>query len=150
MSLEIAQNLIDKESILASSQTLTNFYFDKSVIYFLIHKQEIVYIGQTRQLMQRLCAHYLDKTFDSYTYFNVDPDQANHVEAEMIIRFKPDLNRGLPPQDKYWSYDKIKREYGIPKRAAIKLIGRDCITFNGGMYVVMDDEKRSILAEAAI
>ncbi len=139
------KSAFNKEMVLKSARSIDSHLVGKPVIYYLVQGDEVIYIGQTCNLAQRLLSHMSNKDFDRYSFFESAPEDLDLLEAELILHFKPALNKGVPSQPKYWSYDRIRRVYGLPKRPVQKLIGRECIEFNGILYVVMTDEKHVIL-----
>lgn len=68
-------------------------------IYFLIHRGDLVYIGQSVNAFARLGAHCSDKEFDAVAFMPVTGD-LDEVEASLIRMFDPKLNRGLPAAPK--------------------------------------------------
>jgi len=69
-----------------------NFNRDYSYIYILYHKYEIVYIGMTRNLDQRLFKHLREKRFDNAKYIIVSHEEAPIIEKELITYYKPLYN----------------------------------------------------------
>ena len=63
-----------------------------SGVYFLFSGNELVYIGQTRNLYHRLAAHIKEKQFDTFEFIEVDGIVLNSMEATLIDYFKPPLN----------------------------------------------------------
>lgn len=61
-------------------------------IYLLIDNHEVVYIGQTLNIHQRLKSHK-DKIFDRYHFFRCEIDKLNFFEEELIDRFRPKYNK---------------------------------------------------------
>jgi hypothetical protein len=67
-------------------------------VYFLVHKKEIVYVGQTIQLTQRIGSHKKDKTFDHALYFKCNRLDMDRLESALIAALMPQYNRvGLEP-----------------------------------------------------
>jgi hypothetical protein len=65
----------------------------KWVVYALWYEDEIVYIGQSRNLLDRLAAHsHQGKTFDGFTSFTVGLGH-KRLEKEIINRLKPIYNQ---------------------------------------------------------
>lgn len=64
-------------------------------LYFLTRGDDIVYIGATTDLNARLCCHKkrLAGLFDDVFYVKVNSRDMFTVEAELIRRVKPPLNR---------------------------------------------------------
>jgi excinuclease UvrABC nuclease subunit len=76
--------------------SLANSDLDKktSAIYFLIDSGEIVYIGRSHSVYDRLKAHLLDKTkiFQSWVYFPVKLSELDAVEKQLIAKHLPRHN----------------------------------------------------------
>ncbi len=67
-------------------------------VYFLVLKQEIVYVGQSRNLLSRLGQHREDgKCWDRVLYLPVPADCLLAVEAQWIRVLCPPLNRAGQP-----------------------------------------------------
>ena len=59
-------------------------------IYFLIHKNEIIYIGKSIHIFRRITQHYLNKKeFDAFFYFKCNIDDMDALEKFYIKKFKP-------------------------------------------------------------
>lgn len=67
----------------------------KGFVYFLCHKGEVVYVGQTVDLAHRLKSHEKDKTFSSVYYIEVDQRSLLKVESEYIEKLMPKYNRTI-------------------------------------------------------
>lgn len=64
-------------------------------IYFLYKNNDIVYIGQTKNLISRLAVHLADKNkdFDSYKFLELPHNMnLNKLERFLIKKFKPEYN----------------------------------------------------------
>jgi hypothetical protein len=97
-------------------------------IYFLIKDSDIVYIGQNIcGGLSRIGWHIRDKDFDSYFISYCKAEDLNDLESEMIVKFAPILNKGLPPNKRYIRLGKFAKDNGLrPKHrllGAIKDIG---------------------------
>lgn len=64
------------------------------VIYYLYDNKEIVYIGETTNLMYRIGQHSKTKIFDKVSYFvSVESNkQRKSIEASLIRKHKPKYN----------------------------------------------------------
>jgi predicted GIY-YIG superfamily endonuclease len=60
------------------------------MIYFLLKDDDLIYIGKTTRLSQRLSEHK-NKDFNSYAAINTDNDDI--YEYSLIDRYKPALNK---------------------------------------------------------
>lgn len=64
----------------------------KSCVYFLCHKGEVVYVGQSVDLHSRIMAHQNDKLFDNVYYMRIHKDLMFEVEGALIAYLKPKYN----------------------------------------------------------
>lgn len=67
-------------------------------VYFLIKGDEIIYVGQSINIHQRIGDHAKSKDFDTFTYAECNKNDLSVMEAKYITKFKPKLN-----------YDKLGR-----------------------------------------
>ena len=142
--------LVDIEAVLETAIDVKELFPDDIYIYFLIRNNEVVYVGQTTQLMMRIGYHTTCKTFDSINYFKVKAEMANLIEAMMRVKFVPPLNNAMPRQELYVSYQQLKQVYGLSRRQIQNLIGKDFVCAVGNVYVEMSTEKYQILEEATL
>lgn len=63
-----------------------------SVIYFLIHENEIVYVGSSNNGLSRIYQHIKDKKFDAYSYIVVPSQYRAQTENDYIFKFNPKYN----------------------------------------------------------
>lgn len=86
----------------------------QSGIYALVRHGEVVYVGQSKVMLARVCNHRTawgrrkltgkarGVVFDSIWVMPVHVDRLNEVEYDMIQRYRPKLNRiwngGPPPE----------------------------------------------------
>ena len=63
-------------------------------VYFLIEKDEIVYVGQSVNVFARVSHHYQDgeKVFDSFCYISCEKEELNILESLYILIFQPRCN----------------------------------------------------------
>jgi hypothetical protein len=67
-----------------------------SGVYFLIHKDEVVYVGQSVDVLSRISRHRREgREFDSYSYMVCEPERMNELEALYITALMPWLNLSL-------------------------------------------------------
>ncbi len=71
---------------------------DIGYIYALFDGTDLVYIGQSKDLTSRINSHKHLKENKHFTckYFTVSLKEMNEVEAELILRYLPKLNKSLP------------------------------------------------------
>lgn len=73
-----------------------------SGIYFLIHDEEIVYVGQSVDVKSRLDQHsrgddvHDPKLFNRYFVIMCDTSELNNLEAYYINKFHPKYNIAIP------------------------------------------------------
>jgi hypothetical protein len=63
-----------------------------SGVYFLIENNEIVYIGQSNNVFQRIGEHFRKKRFSRYVYIPCAEDGLDILESLYIHIFNPKLN----------------------------------------------------------
>lgn len=72
-------------------------YFDLSndtyYIYFLLKDNQVVYIGQTNNIFNRIKGHQKNKEFNNVAYITTTKDKANYLENYYIIKYEPFYNK---------------------------------------------------------
>jgi len=81
----INQNQIIEKSISYDS-------IKKIGIYFLIKDKQIIYIGQSINIHNRLSHHSSRKQFDAISIIECNPDNLDELESLYIHAIKPCLN----------------------------------------------------------
>ena len=122
-------------------------YLDNCFVYFLIEKDEVVYVGQTKNGGVRPYQHVGSKDFDRVEIIYCDQDSLNTVEATYIAKYKPKYNcslkgagflgkmqarnmlRNITKHDEY-SLHNLKRD--------MKELGFEFVNLNGSLYVPSD------------
>ena len=86
---EVIEDYVDKLSKnKISVESLNSF-----CVYALWDKDEIVYVGQSTQLGQRIMAHTKDKLFDSYSFFDCGSfEEMDSIESTLIIQLQHKYN----------------------------------------------------------
>lgn len=81
----------------------------KSVhIYYLVDNQnEIIYVGQTRDIQSRIKAHSKDKKFEKVLYRTVYEEFADDEEFEAVMTYLPRLNKTIPNSRLWTSFQEI-------------------------------------------
>jgi len=71
-------------------------------VYFLVDGDEVVYVGQSTNIMGRVASHEAnpDKVFDRVFYIEVDRSSLGHVERKYIRELKPKYNISCLPRPK--------------------------------------------------
>jgi len=66
----------------------------RSAVYFLVDADKVVYIGQSKNVLQRLGAHFRSEEmeFDSYCFLAVPVDDLDTVEYGLIRKYSPKYN----------------------------------------------------------
>jgi hypothetical protein len=67
-------------------------------VYFLFRQDELVYIGQSRDIVTRLILHKQKRqiVFDSFAVIETDPHSLESVEALYINQYRPKFNKYIP------------------------------------------------------
>jgi len=86
--------MMTKDEIISSSvptSKITNF--NGSCIYFLIDRNVIVYVGKTKEFINRIITHlWSNKEFDRYFFIETN-DNLEEIEKKYIKEFCPLLNK---------------------------------------------------------
>ncbi len=100
------------EEILANKQAINPKI---TGIYFLIKGAEIVYVGQSVDILNRIAQHSKDvlKDFDSFSILECPTELLLTLEAHFIYKFRPRLNTSLPTNNLYKSFQQIKKLHDI-------------------------------------
>lgn len=70
-------------------------YKKSHTVYFLISKEEIVYVGRSVDVFKRLGDHssgYEKKVFDCYFCIKTNENNVSKLEKKYIAKFKPKYN----------------------------------------------------------
>lgn len=91
---------------------------DKTGIYFLIKRNDVVYIGKTTKYPMRLKYHIHQKLdFDTVKFIECTKDNLAYYEKRWIERFKPAHNLAMKPKQKAYiqleEHSKGKKYGGI-------------------------------------
>jgi hypothetical protein len=82
----------DRMTILSATIPCTS----RSGIYFLEVGAEIVYVGQSVDVLKRISRHITDgKRFDSYAFISCPPEDMDRLEKLYITALLPDWNLSL-------------------------------------------------------
>jgi len=69
-------------------------------VYFLCDGDEVVYVGQSVEVLSRLAVHQRDKKFDRAYVLPVPHEELDAVEGAFIRALKPSLNGRVPVNGK--------------------------------------------------
>lgn len=62
-------------------------------IYFLMLREQIVYVGKSNKILSRISQHTREKDFDSVRYVGVDKEDQDSLEMALIFCLKPKYNK---------------------------------------------------------
>jgi excinuclease UvrABC nuclease subunit len=92
---------LTKEYIL--SQPFQEVELGMCGVYFIIKDEEVIYIGQSVLLWERVRAHRHMK-YDRYFFIECDEKELNYLESKYITQFCPDANIQFnPAKTKKWA-----------------------------------------------
>ena len=98
---------------------------DKSFfVYFLYYGNDIVYVGSSLFVENRVKQHLIDKEFYAYTYIAIDSEEEMHeLELRCIVEFSPIYNKGMSGITKsgFYSISQLKKRYAKNKREIAKI-----------------------------
>jgi excisionase family DNA binding protein len=83
------RSLLGREEIVAAAIPAQQC---RSGIYFLIMAGEIVYVGQSVNILSRIAAHVQEKTFDSWHWVSCPPQSLDYWERKYLDELMPPLN----------------------------------------------------------
>ncbi len=107
-------------------------------VYFLFNKEELIYIGQSVDILKRISEHMKDKVFEWYCYEKVRKQNLDAVEKACIQRYQPRLN------DVHNSNKPIyKCQVDVELNSAIYTAGKMFININGTILESKIDLLRS-------
>jgi len=80
-------------------------------IYFLINKNEIVYVGKSVDINGRILVHNKNilKTFDSFSILECPVEFLNILESHYIFKFHPFLNNQSPNTSAYATFAQLRK-----------------------------------------
>lgn len=83
--------------------------FGKSGVYFLFYKEDIVYVGQSKNIEERIKAHQADneKNFNSWNCIYLKHHQLNNTEAFYILSLLPIYNKTIPKNKRFFTFNKL-------------------------------------------
>lgn len=65
-----------------------------SMIYFLTKNEEVVYVGQSKEGLNRISFHsYTEKDFDNFYFINCPVEKLNDLENYYIMKYFPKYNK---------------------------------------------------------
>lgn len=105
------ETLLEKEQLLAIAQP---FPHRLDGVYFLIDGDEVVYVGITSDIHNRIIQHIQEnkKVFDKYTFIECG-DERWSAESNYVVKFKPKYNKKLNITSRWKNTKKVKKESGL-------------------------------------
>lgn len=112
-------------------------------IYKLLNEQgKVVYIGSTKNILQRISSHlFSDKIFSAVQFLECPLEEMEIWETEMILDINPKYNNTIPANDKYKHYESYKKLNPLVKGKLIKLkkaLKKIAAIGRGGYYDIKD------------
>lgn len=86
---------------------------NKYLVYLLFQDLKCVYVGQSKRGIARVYDHLPNKKFNRVTIVECSEGELNNTEAMMIAKYRPLLNRRIPPNDVILSKEKLKLHWGV-------------------------------------
>jgi hypothetical protein len=83
-------------SIDARISSLTHGVKHGPAVYFLWRGSEVVYTGQSINVVKRICEHACDKDFDRSSFEQINGNDLTFVESYMIWFLRPKYNKHVP------------------------------------------------------
>jgi excinuclease UvrABC nuclease subunit len=80
-------------------------------IYFLFNLDEVVYIGQSKNINSRIAQHISEneKEFDCFSFITCNKNQLNKLEEKYIFHHSPLYNKTLTKQHQVKKLRRLKR-----------------------------------------
>ena len=75
-------------------------YYSGNFVYILFENNEIIYIGQSKQILLRIRSHASNKIFDKIALKQIS-GKNNFIEAYLIFKFIPPLNASIPKNERF-------------------------------------------------
>lgn len=98
--------------------------YDDCFIYFLLDKNEVVYVGKTTQGISRPFHHKSSKKFDQIKIIYFESDKLDEMEDFFIKKYKPKYNK-ISNYNQNYSLkrviEKLKNEKVVNKISVVKL-----------------------------
>lgn len=133
-----------------NNEVITLNHMPQTMIYFLLDKAEVVYVGQTTNGVGRPFQHAKDKKFDSVKIIPCPKEKLDEMESVYITKYNPKYNRILN-RAAYTRLITARNElrergcdnYTIPKlKRDAKELNIEFVSFNGNQYIKTCDIER--------
>lgn len=123
--------------------------YDDCFIYFLLYKNEVVYVGKTTQGISRPFHHKYNKKFDQIKIIYFESDKLDEMEDFFIKKYKPKYNK-VSNYNQNFSLkrviEKLKNEKVVNKISVIKL-KRILKTIGVNIFIDEYTDKENIASE---
>lgn len=95
-----------------------------SGVYFLFDGDEIVYVGQSKNVHARIATHMSEglKVFTHWAFIQLPDGERLEAERYLIELFKPKYHRVLLADLGFVSRQSLEAEFGLPMWAADKIV----------------------------
>ncbi|MBC8485860.1 MAG: hypothetical protein ISS80_04270 [Candidatus Cloacimonetes bacterium] len=135
---DMEKYIYQSESILNKSKKI---WQEIQGIYFLIEKNDIVYVGQSSEIIHRISNHAKDGNynFDEFSYIKCPKEFLDNLEAYYIYTFKPKFNSVLPKNKYFKSINQMKEVFNLPVKVLRLWIKLYDIKDNGDGYYCLKD-----------
>ena len=128
--------LIEKTEIIKNKKKLSTIKnINTTIIYFLIDKDKIVYIGKSDKYLERIAHHSTNKEFDSYYIEHIPRERINKIEAKYIFKYAPKYNKMITslPETKIRL---IKQTTNTEN----KILFLNAVVLNNKLYINLESE----------
>tara|TARA_R110002051_G_scaffold231036_1_gene293030 strand:+ start:264 stop:755 length:492 start_codon:yes stop_codon:yes gene_type:complete len=114
---------------------------DNCTCVYRLHKDStVIYVGQTKNLKNRLYSHLSKKVdYDYFSFSLCSDEEVNDIEAYNIIKFNAKLNKSIPSSTKYHSISTYKNEI---RKAFSSKVKSMCEEFNIHPDLVFSRDER--------
>ncbi len=114
-------------------------------VYFLISQGELVYVGQSADVVARVSIHNAKKIikFDSYNWIECISSELTNLEIECILKFRPSFNKNIPECKRFTTAHALKRK-GLGRVSFKKYLASTSCThyvFNSAVYYDLQELK---------
>lgn len=101
------------QDIIRQSMSCEELENNSAFIYFLIDGDEVVYVGQTKKIHNRVLEHKKDKKFTRINWIQVIKNELDIVESYYILLLKPKYNKTMGNRS-FFDVKSISSQFGLP------------------------------------
>lgn len=134
---------VETKMIFSENDCETFVFKSNNFIYFLLYKNDVVYVGQTTQGVLRPLSHK-DKKYDTIKIKYCDKCQLDVLEDEFIAKYSPKYNKKIN-QSAFYTFQnaksKIRNEIKnksitiFDLKKSIKRLGIPLVELSGKKYI---------------